>query len=168
VRVETTPSDDNWLTPGRRATVVSAGAAVGAVGQLSTAIADAHGLVGNDPVYVAELDLDALEAAGAARLLRIAPLPRHPSVTRDVSILVDDTLPAAAIRKTVRESAPSILARIAEFDRYQGKGVPDGKVSVSLRLTFRASDRTLTDSEVQAAMEAVIGSLKNRHAAIQR
>jgi phenylalanyl-tRNA synthetase beta chain len=117
---------------------------------------------------VAELDLDALEAAGAARVMRAAPLPRYPSVTRDISILVDDTLAAASVRQTVRESAPPILARVAEFDRYQGKGVPDGKVSISLRLTFRSSDRTLTDSEVQAAMDAVIQSLKNRHAAIQR
>ena len=55
-----------------------------------------------------------------------------------------------------------------EFDRYQGKGVPEGKVSLSLRLTFRAPDRTLTDAEVQTAMDAVLTALKERHGAVQR
>ena len=56
-----------------------------------------------------------------------------------------------AVRGTIRSAAPSTLASIAEFDRYHGKGVPDGRVSLSLRLTFRAADRTLTDDEVQAS-----------------
>jgi phenylalanyl-tRNA synthetase beta chain len=68
----------------------------------------------------------------------------------------------------VRAAAPATLVQVREFDRYQGKGVPDGKISLSLRLTFRASDRTLTDAEVQNAMEAIIAMLKDRHAAIQR
>jgi phenylalanyl-tRNA synthetase beta chain len=144
------------------------GTRVGAIGQLAASVADSHGLVSTDSVYVAELDLDALEAAAAGRSLRVQPLPRYPSVTRDISILVDDTLAAADIRATVRDAAPAILVRVVEFDRYQGKGVPDGTVSLSLRLTFRSSDRTLTDAEVQAAMDAIMTALKNRHAAVQR
>jgi len=57
---------------------------------------------------------------------------------------------------------------VSEFDRYQGKGVPDGQVSLSLRLTFQSPDRTLTDTEVQDAMDAVLTSLKTTHGAIQR
>jgi phenylalanyl-tRNA synthetase beta chain len=75
---------------------------------------------------------------------------------------------AAAVRHTVREAAPSTLVHVREFDRYQGKGVPDGKISLSLRFTFRASDRTLTDAEVQSAMDALVAALRDRHAAIQR
>ena len=59
----------------------------------------------------------------------------------------------------MRRAAPPSLADVREFDRYQGKGVPEGKVSLALRLTFRAADRTLTDGEVQAAMDAVIAAL---------
>jgi phenylalanyl-tRNA synthetase beta chain len=89
-------------------------------------------------------------------------------VTRDISILVADTLSAATVRRTIREHAPEILARVSEFDRYQGKGIPDGQVSLSLRLTFRAPDRTLTDDDVQAAMSTVMAALKDRHQATQR
>jgi phenylalanyl-tRNA synthetase beta chain len=144
------------------------GTRIGVLGQLTPAIADAHGLPSNDAVYVAEIDLDAADQAAPRDDAHIEPLPRYPSVTRDISILVDETLPAAAVRTTVRAAAPDILVRVREFDRYQGKGIPEGKVSLSLRLAFRSSDRTLTDSEVQRATDAVVAALRERHAAVQR
>ena len=54
-------------------------------------------------------------------------LPRFPSIVRDLSVLVDEALPAAAVRGTIRSEAPATLVSIAEFDRYQGKGVPEGE-----------------------------------------
>jgi phenylalanyl-tRNA synthetase beta chain len=72
------------------------------------------------------------------------------------------------VRATIREAAPDTLVRVREFDRYQGKGVPEGKVSLSLRLTFRSPERTLTDSEVQTAMDAVLAALREKHGAVQR
>ena len=83
-------------------------------------------------------------------------------------MLVDDTLPAATVRGTIRSSAPSTLVSIVEFDRYQGKGVPDGRISLSLRLTFRAPDRTLTDDEVQSATDRIVEALRATHGAEQR
>ena len=104
---------------------------------------------------MAEIDLDALTAAAPAETLRATPLPQYPSVVRDVSILVDDTLSAETVRGTIRSAAPATLVQVREFDRYQGKGVPDGKVSLSLRLTFQSPERTLTDEEVQARMQRI-------------
>jgi phenylalanyl-tRNA synthetase beta chain len=155
-----------WLVPGRAAQAcLDDGQPLGWLGQLATEIADRHGV--SSAVFVVELDLDTLD--GAIRdETQVVPLPRHPSVTRDISILVDDTLASAAIRRTIVATAPSTLVRVAEFDRYQGKGIPEGKISLSLRLTFRAHDRTLTDAEVQAAMEAILGALRDRHSAAQR
>ena len=141
---------------------------VGVLGRLAPAVADAHGLPSHDPVYVAEIDLDAIEQVARRGEIRVEPLPRYPSVTRDVALLVDDTLPSETLRATIRAAGPATLARVREFDRYQGKGVPDGKISLALRLTFRSSDRTLTDAEVQAAMDAIVGALKSTHGAVQR
>jgi len=168
VDVRTEATDVRWLMPGRAAAVVVNGTRVGLLGQLSDALADAHGLPGSDPVYAAEVDLDALAPAAARRTVRVEPLPRFPSVVRDISMLIDDTLAAADVHRTIRDAAPPTLVRIGEFDRYQGKGIPEGKVSLSLRLTFRASDRTLTDAEVQDAMQRVLGALSERHGAVQR
>jgi phenylalanyl-tRNA synthetase beta chain len=166
VRTEVHP--EGWLVPGRSAAVMADGVRIGVLGQLAPSIAEAHGLPVQDAVYVAEIDLDDAEAAAPKEEGRVEPLPRYPSVTRDISILIDETLAADAVRATVRDAAPPTLVQIREFDRYQGKGVPDGKISLSLRLTFRASDRTMTDAEVQSAMDNIIAALKDRHGAIQR
>ena len=89
-------------------------------------------------------------------------------MVRDVSVLVDDILSAETVRDTIRAASSSTLVDVREFDRYQGKGIPDGKVSLSLRLTFQAPDRTLTDAEVHAAMEGVIAALAKELGAVQR
>jgi len=168
IDVRTEVHGEGWLVAGRSAAVMTDGVRIGVLGQLAPAIAEAHGLPVQDAVYVAEIDLDEAEAAAPKDEGRIEPLPRYPSVTRDISILIDETLAAEAVRATVRSAAPLTLVQIREFDRYQGKGVPDGKISLSLRLTFRASDRTMTDTEVQSAMDNIIAALKDHHGAIQR
>ena len=170
VRVESRaePHRETWLVPGRTAAVMCNDTRLGIVGQLTPAVTATHGLPAGESVYVAELDLDALERAAAAGDVHFESLPRYPSVTRDISILVADTLAASDVRRTIHDAAPATLNRVREFDRYQGKGVPENKVSLSLRLSFRSSDRTLTDTEVQAAMDAVLAALIARHGAVQR
>jgi phenylalanyl-tRNA synthetase beta chain len=166
--ISTQPHSERWLVPGRSATVLANGLSIGLMGQLAPAIAESHGLPAGDAVYVAEIDLDAAERVVPKQETRVEPLPRYPSVSRDISILVAETLAAESVRATIRSAAPPILAQVREFDRYRGKGVPEGKISLSIRLTFRASDRTLTDAEVQSAMDAILTALKDRHAAVQR
>ena len=151
--LDATPSRFEYLVRGRAADVRSGDALLGTVGQLLPRIAEARGLPANEDVYVAEIDTEALARVAAADDLRAESLPRYPSIVRDVSILVDEALPAASVRGTIRAAAPPTLASIAEFDRYQGKGVPEGRISLSLRLTFRDPERTLRDDEAQAAME---------------
>ena len=168
VATRTEAQRETWLVPGRSAAIMTDGTRIGVLGQLAANVAERHGVPASEPVYVAEIDLDRAEQASRGHALTIEPLPRYPSVTRDISILVDDALAASVVRETVRQAAPDTLVRIREFDRYQGKGVPEGRVSLSLRLTFRSPDRTLTDTEVQSAMDAVLAALKERHSAVQR
>src|SRR5258705_12668688 len=168
LELTTATHGETWLVAGRSAAVMADGTRVGVMGQLAPAIAEAHGLPSNDPGYVAGIHLDTAEAFAPAEEARVEALPRYPSVTRDISILIDATLPADSVRATIREAAPPTLVQVREFDRYQGKGVPEGQVSLSVRLTFRASDRTLTDAEIQTAMDAILAALRDRHAAQQR
>jgi phenylalanyl-tRNA synthetase beta chain len=168
VDVTITPATQAWLAEGRTGVVMSGTTSLGWLGQLAPAVADQYGLPDGDPVYVAELDLDAAEASARTGDVKVEPLPRFPSITRDLSLLVDDTLAVAALRATAHRVGTATLQHVREFDRYQGKGVPDGKVSVSLRLTFRSPDRTLTDAEVQADTDAVLSALIATHHAVQR
>jgi phenylalanyl-tRNA synthetase beta chain len=141
---------------------------IGVVGQIAPSILDARGFPPADELWAFELDVDALAELASADDLRAESLPRFPSVVRDLSVLVDGTLPAAAVRGTIRSTAPSELAHVVEFDRYRGKGVPEGRVSLSLRLTFRSQERTLTDAAVDGAMEQIVAALATAHGAVRR
>jgi phenylalanyl-tRNA synthetase beta chain len=114
------------------------------------------------------MDVDAVASAERPGDLRAQPLPRFPAIVRDLSIVVDNVLPAATVRGTIRAAAPDTLVGVTEFDRYRGAGVPEGRVSLSLRLTFRSPDRTLTDAEVDAAMAGIVEALASSHGAMRR
>ena len=137
---------------------------LGLVGQLDPTLANRRGLPGGDDVYVAELDLRTLSLE-TYKKFRAAPIPRHPSVTRDLSIEIDDTLPAAQVRDTIRQAAGQTLVSIKEVARYQGAGVAAGAVSRSVRLTFRAPGHTLTDAEVRTSTDRIVSALERTYQA---
>jgi len=169
-------ADDPCLVPGQAASVLVAGDSgaavrVGVIGQIAPAIAEARGLPRQDRVFAAELSLDALAQARVVTADATRPLPRHPFVVRDLSVVVADTLPAEIIRGTIHAAGrdtPAPLASVSFFDRYQGQGVPQGGVSLSVRLTFQAADRTLIDSDVQQSVDTILSALVREHGAIQR
>lgn len=151
-----------WAARGEAAAVFVGGQRAGWVGRLAT------GDAGDAAVYAGELELDVMSRAASGSVRTIAPLPRFPSTVRDLSIVVDERLPAADVRGTIRSSAPATVVAVREFDRYKGKGVPDGQVSLSIRLTFRHPDRTLTDAEVQQAIDTIVAALARAHDATLR
>ncbi len=175
-RVRFEPTSRHAFVPGRTASVVLsegelAGTEVGVVGQIRPSLADARGLPPKDMLLAAELDLDQLASARVIVSDATQPLARHPFVVRDLSIVVDATLPAAIIRGTIQAASAAgaaPLVAISFFDRYQGKGVPEGMVSLSVRLTFQAPDRTLTDVEVQESFDRILAALVREHGAVQR
>jgi phenylalanyl-tRNA synthetase beta chain len=176
VPVRFEPAREPYLVAGQTAAIRVAdgperGAVVGVSGQLAPAVADARGLPRQDSVFVAELNLDLLQRARVIASDAAAPLPRHPFVVRDLSIVVSNALPAEIIRGTILAAGgnlPAPLAAASFFDRYQGKGVPEGTVSLSIRLTFQAADRTLTDAEVNQSVDAILAALVRDHRAVQR
>lgn len=160
-----------FLVAGQSASLRVDNEAIGLVGQVAPALAERAGAPKQDAVFAAELDLDRLAALRGASADVVRPLPRHPSMVRDLSIVVSDALPAEIIRGTIqtagdRQAAP--LVAVTFFDRYQGKGVPEDSISISIRLTFQAADRTLTDPEVQATFDRILSALMREHGAVQR
>jgi phenylalanyl-tRNA synthetase beta chain len=164
------PADDlPWYVRGRAARLVATGApgrpVVGHVGQLRPDLVASRGLE-SGIVVAGELVLADVRAATGPQA--VAPVPRMPSVVRDLSIIVAESLPAADVRATIWADPPPALVEVHEFDRYQGKGVPDGSVSLSLRLRFRDPRRTLTDHEVQHGVDRIVEALTRAHRAVIR
>jgi phenylalanyl-tRNA synthetase beta chain len=125
------------------------GRLVGKLGQVRPGLAKEIGARG--PVFVAELTLQAGEPAKG---FRYKPLDRFPSVTRDVAFLADRELKYQAVLDAFASAAESLLADIRLFDLFidpSGEKVPLHKKSMACSLTYRASDRTLTQEEANAA-----------------
>jgi phenylalanyl-tRNA synthetase beta chain len=162
-------ADLPWYVRGRAARLVATGEpgrpVVGHAGQLRPDLVAARGLE-SGLVVAGELVLT--DRAGASGPQAVAPIPRMPSVVRDLSIIVAESLPAADVRATIWADPPPALVEVHEFDRYQGKGVPEGSVSLSLRLRFRDPRRTLTDHEVQQGVDRIVEALTRAHRAVIR
>jgi phenylalanyl-tRNA synthetase beta chain len=112
-----------------------------------------------DEAVVLEIGLDALVEA-APRVARFSALDRFPAVQRDLSIVCDETTPAAEIDARVRAAAGALLRSVSLLDRYTGNQVPPGKVSLTVSLRFQDPERTLTSDEVQAAVDGVVRELR--------
>jgi phenylalanyl-tRNA synthetase beta chain len=96
IQTQMQSTHEKWLVPGRSVTLLQDGVALGIFGQLLPSIAESFGLP-DDPVYIAEIELDTTEGPTADRNIKVESLPRFPAITRDVSILVDETLAAAKL-----------------------------------------------------------------------
>jgi phenylalanyl-tRNA synthetase beta chain len=111
-----------------------------------------------------ELNLSALLAV-KKREFQFREVSREPSVRRDLAVLVDRAQPSGSLSEEIRKVAGPDLVSLEIFDRYEGRGVPEGRVSLAFRLVFQRADRTLTDAEVNGVMDRVVASLASRFGA---
>jgi phenylalanyl-tRNA synthetase beta chain len=135
---------------------------VGALGPLHPDVGDAYSI---DAAAVAiELDLQALDAVGA-RPVRFAAMSRFPAVTRDLAVVVDESVPAGDVEQAVRDAAGDLAEDVMLFDRFQGGTVPPGRASLAFHVVYRAADRTLTDPEVDTRHAHVLAEVEKRFGA---
>ena len=148
-----------WLDEAQGAVIETEdGQVVGCAGMVSSAAAARWDI--KTPVYVAELDLSA--AATEIPLPKFVELPRYPAVTADMTIEHPTDLSYAELHAVVRELTGDLVENIDLQARYAGKGLPQGAVRTTLRLIYRAEDRSLTQNEVNEQQEALRGALSQR------
>lgn len=165
-QVESSQGDAELHHPRARGQLVVPGVGqVATYGLLHPDVADAYGLVG--PVVVVTLELQLLARADVgARTYK--PIPRFPASARDVAVVVREGLAAGEVQRVLRERAGPTAESVEIFDRYAGKGVPDGHVSLGFRIVYRKADGTLTDTEVDALHTQVVREVESRFGATLR
>jgi phenylalanyl-tRNA synthetase beta chain len=84
-------------------------------------------------------------------------------VDRDLAVVVDVGVEAAALLRTIESAGGPLLESVMAFDEYRGSQVPEGRKSVAFTMTFRSPERTLTDAEVDARLEEIRAALRKRH-----
>ncbi|MFN0123586.1 MAG: phenylalanine--tRNA ligase subunit beta [Blastocatellia bacterium] len=161
-RVENIPGH---LHPGRAAIICGNSSIYGHCGQLHPQVAGRFKF--KQPVFIAELDLGQLLAAPQTEV-RYSPLPKFPTVTRDLAVLIDQQIPWRSIESEILTLGLPNLVSVRLFDLYTGKELPPGKHSMALSVRYRATDHTLTDAEINAAHERIVETLRTRFSAEQR
>ena len=155
---EFVPVKDNpTFHPGRTASLIIKGECVGIIGEVHPAVSEKFECP--ERTYLAEIEIESL-VKNEALESEYKPLPKFPAVSRDIAMLVKDEIMVKQIEDIIKQRAGKILEDIKLFDVYKGKQVPEGMKSVAYSITFRASDRTLTDEEVGKAMTKILDGLK--------
>lgn len=137
---------------------------VGFMGKLNPELSEQLKLL--PQTYLFELNLD-LVASLSGEEEKYQPLPRFPSVKRDLSIVIREDIPAEDVREYIIKKAEHV-EKVKFFDFYQGAHVPSGHKSISFSLIFRHPERTLTDDEVNAIQSRIISSLEDKWGASLR
>lgn len=150
--------------PGRCAMLVKDGFKLGILGELHPEVLENYDI--DVKAYAAKLNVpELMQAAETEKTFK--PLPKFPATTRDIALVCDDSLPVAAIEKTIKKAIGSILESVTLFDVYKGKQIAEGKKSVAYSISMRSHDGTLTDEQADSAVNRVLKALAELGAEIR-
>ncbi|WP_153733529.1 phenylalanine--tRNA ligase subunit beta [Sporosarcina obsidiansis] len=154
-RVQFTQSVVEGMHPGRTATVLLDGEEVGLLGQVHPTVQNQRDL---QETYVMEMNLRRIMETAAGELF-YEQVPRYPSISRDIALVVDRGTSAAHLQSIINQAGGKLLKNVQLFDLYEGKNVEEGKKSLAFSLTYFDPERTLTDEEVVKAHNKVLDAL---------
>jgi phenylalanyl-tRNA synthetase beta chain len=151
------------LHPGQSAEIFRQGKPIGWIGSLHPELCKIFELEG--PVSLFELNMEGVLNEPTARFKAIS---KFPSIRRDIAVVLDQNIEAAALKKAMIETAGEWLESIVFFDVYQGKGVPTGQKSLAIGLVLRHPTRTLVENEISDIIKEVVLTLANQFRATLR
>jgi phenylalanyl-tRNA synthetase beta chain len=167
--VQVVPGGPDWFHPGRSATLqFGPKNQIGAFGEIHPKILRALDLKG--PLVGFEITLDALPAP-KYRPTKIKPklaLAEFQPVTRDFAFVVGRDVAAADILRAAQGAERQLIAGIDVFDVYEGQGIEPDKKSVAIAVTLQPTEKTLTDAEIEAVSQKIVGEVVKKTGAVLR
>jgi len=139
---------------------------LGIMGEIHPDVAETYGMDGVR-IYCCELMFGAILRKADTEIV-YSPLPKFPSTSRDIALLVEEDMEVGRIKKVIEEFGKPILESVELFDVYRGKQVEEGKKSVAFNLVYRDKEKTLTDDEVSKVHQSVLDALKEKLQAVLR
>ena len=130
------------------------------VGIISKKIQKQFGL--DNPVYFAELDWTQLMKATKKNEVLFKEVPKFPEVSRDLALLVDNSVEFAQIEQIARQSEKKFLKKVELFDVYEGDKLPAGKKSYAVNFILQDEEKTMGDKQIDAIMQKLITNLKKQ------
>jgi phenylalanyl-tRNA synthetase beta chain len=152
-------NDNPSFHPGRCAKVTIDGIDVGYIGQIHPLVASNYGM--DCEIYCAEINFNDLFALQLPDPTYV-PLPKYPTVSRDLAIVCDESTTVAQAEDVISAAAGKLLRGVRLFDIYRGAGIDDGKKSMAFSLELRADDRTLTDADSEQVIQKILKAMAEK------
>ncbi|MGB4595889.1 MAG: phenylalanine--tRNA ligase subunit beta [Anaerolineaceae bacterium] len=152
--------------PGRCAAVRSGELKLGLIGEVHPAVRKNYNFPPT-PILAAEFDLDKL-IESANLYFDNKPISSFPAIFEDIALIVDETVPAAAIETAILQAGGKLLNSVRLFDVYRDEKIGKDKKSMAYELTYQAQDRTLTDKDAETIRNRIVRALKNQFGAVLR
>lgn len=152
------------MHPGRTAEVLLNGEVIGFVGQVHPTVQKDYDV---KETYVFELSFKALAEAQVAPIA-YRMIPRFPSITRDIALVVDKDIEAGQLQRIIVGAGGELLKEVHLFDLYEGEHMEEGKKSLAFSLKYFDPERTLTDEDITKAHDKVMQAVKEQAGAVLR
>ena len=116
----------------------------------------------HQPVYFAELNWTQLMKATKKNEVLYTEISKHPAVSRDLALLVDQSVEFAQIEQIALQTEKKLLKKVELFDVYEGKNLPEGKKSYAVNFILQDTEKTMNDKQIEAIMNKLIANLKKQ------
>jgi len=149
------PTQNPALHPGQGADIYLDARNIGSFGRIHPRI---QAELDVEPaIYLFEVEKQALKVKKVPEYSQIS---RFPAIRRDISLVVDDNVPAQAVLDCIKSCAGELLSDLELFDEYRGEGIDSGRKSLALGLILQDSSRTLKEEVVETVMGKVLSTLQ--------
>ena len=153
------------LHPGKTAVFKKGRDVLVTVGEVHPAVAEALGI--RKKIYVFEADVETLQKF-AAKKFSFESLPKYPSISRDLAILVEHDTAASDVEKVIAKNGGTFLKGVTLFDVYTGERIASDKKSLAFAIEFRSNERTLKDEEADEAFKNILAAVEKEFGATLR
>ncbi len=165
ITCQITAGAEPYHHPGRCATLTCGETVVCTIGEVHPDVREKFDMPSR--AIIAEVNL------AAVALLRkpmgaVKPMPRYPAVTRDLSLVMDESTQVGPLMADMAKAGGAMLEDAKMFDVYRSAQLGENKKSVAFSFVFRGADRTLTDAEISKAMEKILKAAAEKHNAVIR
>lgn len=155
--------DDEGLCPGKNAYICVGNEKLGVVGEIHPKVVSAFDL--SETAFIIELDVDKLMPL-VSSIYEYQPIPRYPSVTRDMALVLDEKITYQQVYNITRDFP--LVIQVSLFDLYRGEQVPEGKKSLACRVVYQSNANTLSDKEVDEVQRHILDRLSKELGAVLR
>ena len=149
------PSSEPFLNKGQASDVHITDSPAGYIGVLAPDIIERLDLKKKIEVVLFELNLNPI-LSSIPDSIQYSPIPKYPSVERDIAIVVDEAIPASEITEVIKAFPSELIEEVSIFDYYKGGNIPSGKKSIAFSILYRSKERTLTDEEVEKLHSSLV------------